>query len=431
MKNSIEDIVKNNLCVGCGLCISESKTSKMKWDENGFLVPDLDHSFTEKAVKVCPSNPFPDKEVGDEDVIAEQVFANASNFDFEIGRFESTYIGYSHAYRNTSSSGGIATFIFEQLLLKGIVDHLFIVKEIDGSYGYQWFNTVEQISNISKTRYIPVTLEQLFKEIDAKQGKVAVSGVGCFIKAIRLKQHYYPIYKEKIPFLIGIICGGLKSNFFTQYLAQHTGIIGAYKKQEYRIKDEKSTAINYSFGAFNDANEFFQVKMPTLGDMWGTGFFKANACDFCDDVTTELADISLGDAWLPEYMKDGLGNSIIITRSKLADQLVLAGMDNKELAASPVSKKKVILSQKSSFLHRQDSIHFRIKSSGMKIYKRPRFRTQLSFSYQIVQRIRRLVRSQSLGIWRKYHDIHLFKTKMAPYLKILRIATVINHKFRK
>ena len=37
------------------------------------------------------------------------------------------------------------------------------------------------------------------------------------------------------------------------------------------------------------------IKMSLLGDMWGTGLFKANACDFCDDVTA-VKDISLGDA---------------------------------------------------------------------------------------------------------------------------------------
>jgi coenzyme F420 hydrogenase subunit beta len=30
--------------------------------------------------------------------------------------------------------------------------------------------------------------------------------------------------------------------------------------------------------------------------MCASGLFKANACDYCDDVTTELVDISLGDA---------------------------------------------------------------------------------------------------------------------------------------
>ncbi len=39
--------------------------------------------------------------------------------------------------------------------------------------------------------------------------------------------------------------------------------------------------------------------------MWGGGLFKANAYDFCDYVTTELADISLDDARLPRYNQDG------------------------------------------------------------------------------------------------------------------------------
>src|SRR5690606_17900611 len=141
-------------------------------------------------------------------------------------------------------------------------------------------------------------------------------------KAVRLKQHYYPQYKEKISFLVGIICGGLKSRFFTDYLANKSGIEGKYSKQEYRIKDANSRAIDYSFGAYDSSGDFHQMKMKTVGDMWGTGLFKSHACDFCDDVTTELADISLGDAWIPPYNKEGLGTSVIVTRTKTADLLI-------------------------------------------------------------------------------------------------------------
>src|SRR5690554_1145814 len=241
MSYNIEDIVENELCVGCGICISESKTSKMIWNKDGFLVPLLDNSFNENAIKLCPFNPSPEKEVEDEDILASRIFPNTKQNDFKIGRFENTYIGYANSYRETSSSGGVATYVFEKLLRNNIVNHLFIVKEINGAYEYQWFDNIDKIKEISKTRYIPVTMENLFKEIDSKQGKVAVSGVACFIKAIRLKQHYYPHYKEKIPFLVGIICGGLKSRFFTDYLAQNSGIVGKYGNQEYRIKDKNSS----------------------------------------------------------------------------------------------------------------------------------------------------------------------------------------------
>src|SRR5690606_19754602 len=173
-----------------------------------------------------------------------------------------------------------------------------------------------------------------------------------------------------------------------------------YLKQEYRIKDEKSSASDYSFGAYNSHKVFHQLKMRTVGDMWGTGLFKANACDFCDDVTTELADISLGDAWLPEYNKEGLGNSVIITRSKLADSLITKGIDNKELSVKKVTKEKIIQSQKASFVHRQDLLKFRKTYLKIKLQKRDKFVKKVTIPYILVQVFRRLTRKKSIDVWR-------------------------------
>lgn len=432
MKYDIEYIVKNELCVGCGICTSESKSSRMVWDDKGFLTPILDGSFNDRAVKVCPFNPLPEKEVYNEDVIAKKIFGNSKNFDNRLGQFENTYIGYSRDFRENSSSGGIATYIFKKLLQHKIVDHLYIVKEIDGTYQYQWFNSLENINNISKTRYIPVTLEKLFEEIDSKKGKVAVSGVACFVKAIRLKQYYNPEYKEKIPFIVGIICGGLKSKFYTDYLAKEAGVDGyIYHDQDYRIKDVNSSASDYSFGVFDNKDTYYQVKMSKLGDMWGTGLFKSNACDFCDDVTTELADISLGDAWLPDYRNQGLGNSIIITRSILADKLVVEGIASNELQVNNVNKGLIIKSQEGSFRHRQDSMLFRLNLQRVKLTKRKRFYKNINFYNKIIQLARRNTRFKSLNIWIQTNgNLNLFKKNMSKHLLILKTLNLVKNKLK-
>src|SRR5690606_18969677 len=104
-----------------------------------------------------------------------------------------------------------------------------------------------------------------------------------------------------------------------------------------------------------------------------------------------LADISLGDAWLPEYNKEGLGNSVIITRSKLADSLITKGIDNNELSVKKVTKEKIIQSQKSSFVHRQDAIFFR--KNILNIPKRKRFKKDILFTYKLVQKARRITRA--------------------------------------
>lgn len=435
MKYQISDIVENELCTGCGICVSESTSSHMIWDENGFLIPKLNNSFNERAIKLCPFNLEPEEAVQDEDRLASQFFLNSKNIDKQVGHFENIYVGYSINHRKTSSSGGIATYVFEQLLERKFVDHLFIVKEYKGSYSYQWFSNLDKIREISKTQYIPVTLENLFKEIDSKDGKIAVSGVSCFIKAIRLKQYYYPEYREKISFLIGIICGGLKSRFFTDYLAQKSGIEGAYNKQQYRIKDAQSTASDYSFGAFNGNGQFLEMKMRTVGDMWGTGLFKSNACDFCDDVTNELADISLGDAWLAPYSQEGLGTSVIVTRTDIADSIVSEGIAKNQLAVTNLELSKFNLSQAGSFKHRHSGLEYRmnLKAKEHKLVpkKRMRFLTDIPFEFKMVQKQRMLVREESLEVWKVLKSAKEFDTKLFVGKKNLFWFTRIYHQLQK
>ena len=44
--------------------------------------------------------------------------------------------------------------------------------------------------------------------------------------------------------------------------------------------------------------------------LWHYQYFKHNACNFCDDVFGETADITFMDAWLPEYVRDYKGTSL-------------------------------------------------------------------------------------------------------------------------
>ncbi|MHC5201487.1 Coenzyme F420 hydrogenase/dehydrogenase, beta subunit C-terminal domain [Myroides sp. LJL119] len=432
----IKDIIQADLCVGCGMCLSESVGGEMIWDDNGFLVPDFRNVFNEKAIKLCPFNPSPDEEVKDEDKIAKLFLTDAVQQDELIGKYSQLYVGFSTKYREQSSSGGIATYVFEQLLTQKIVDHIYVVKELNGSYGYQLVSSVESIRKISKTRYIPVSLAGLFSAIKAVEGRIALSGVACFIKAVRLKQHYDPAFREKTPFLIGIICGGLKSNFFTDYLAKRAGIAGEYVKQEYRIKNPHGTASDYSFGAYSkdNLNKMKTTRMQLLGDMWGSGLFKANACDFCTDVTTELADISLGDAWLEPYSQDGLGTSVIVARSLKANDIIRKGIKNKELEVEILTLERFKASQQGSFNHRQKGLKYRYKyltNSSIAPSIRTRFFEDISFDFRIVQRLRLKLRKKSFKVWKKHNNPELFEQALSRDRTILRRSSLLNHRIRK
>lgn len=435
----IDAIVDNDLCIGCGVCTYACPSSalKMQWNDYGFLVPVQQNSCDSDGacLQVCPFNPFANKEVETENEIANLFLKDSSFKHPKIGHYNNIYTGFSKAYRLTSSSGGIATYIFTQLLKQGIANHIISVKQSDNAdfeYEYAVNSYEEEVKNASKTKYYPVSLEGVLKKIDELEGKVAIVGVGCFIKAIRLLQYQQPAFKEKIVFLVGIICGGVKSRFFTEYLAEKAGVKhNELEKPLFRVKDLQSTASDYSFKCTQKGtNKEYAIKMQNVGDMWGTGLFKANACDFCDDVTTELADISLGDAWINPFAKDGRGTNVVVTRSALADAIINHGIKSEELEMKALSLERFLDSQKGSFNHRHTGLKIRIhqaKRNNKPIPVKRYDNESVSIDFKLVQMLRMKVRRKSLELWKETKNAQIFDEKMKKYLRKLQIATRLYH----
>ena len=433
-------VVNNDICVGCGLCTfrCRSKAIEMQWNEYGFLIPVLTGTCNASGncITVFPFNPYPKAEVRTETELAEVCLKEASSTHPKIGKYNGLYAGYAPEFRITSSSGGLATYILTELLERGIADHVFSVKESGNEgthYAYAVSSNKEELLAGSKTRYFPVTLSSVFSEIEKLNGKVAIVGIGCFIKAIRLAQVADPSLKEKITFLTGIICGGMKSRFFTEYLAEKSGVPkDQYCKPEFRIKDPHSTASDYSFGCHNKkGTDQKTIKMNTVSDMWGTGFFKNNACDFCDDVTTELADISLGDAWLNPYAADGRGTNVIVTRSPLARLLIEEGIRSGKLKVEELQLSRFLASQEGSFSHRHSGLPFRIRKARQngQLVTPKRFgqKGALTFDYKFIQYLRMKIRRKTLTLWKNVPDTRTFDKKMRMDLLILQKATRFYH----
>ena len=438
----LECIVKIDLCIGCGLCVYKcpNKALEMKWNEFGFLVPELSENCVSNGdcLTVCPFNPLPEREIRTENELAGLFLKRTNKHHPKIGKYNGIYAGYANEFRLTSSSGGIATYIFSQLLDEGVVDHVFSVKESDKPnthYEYAISSSKEELINTSKTKYFPVTLGTVMPKIHELKGNVAIVGVACFIKSIRLAQYKEPSLKEKIPFLIGIICGGVKSRFFTEYLASKAGVaIENIQNPQFRIKDYNSRASDYSFGCYDkNDNQEKNLKMRSAGDMWGTGLFKSNACDYCDDVTTELADISIGDAWLSPFVKDGKGANVVVTRTLLADELIQKGMKNGKLHVEQLPLNSFLASQHGSFNHRHTGLSVRLKQAKKQNIPHPPKRfgnEEVTIVFKIVQKLRMKIRQKSLDIWKNTSDASLFDEKIKKHLKMLKLITRICH-FRR
>ena len=170
----ISKIVHNDLCTGCGICVTECEnTLSIDFNKNGFYVPIQinDCDSLSNCIKVCPFNDNPIKNLANEDEISKSLNRDKLKKHEHLGNYLNLYAGHSIKYRKTSSSGGIATFVLSELMKNGEIDYLIsVIKNIEcgGGYEYALSGSANEIINSSKTKYYPVTLAKVLKIIEEK-----------------------------------------------------------------------------------------------------------------------------------------------------------------------------------------------------------------------------------------------------------------------
>src|SRR5438270_3154774 len=365
---SPRDMVGSSLCVGCGACASMDDAASMEWDADGFLKPIGPaqwHGGRRLSFgRTCPMSP----NAPDEDAIAYREFPEAARDDPAIGRFDAAYVGHAaeDAYRAQGSSGGLVSWVAAQLLDSGAVDGVAHVVPADPASGrlfeYRISRTPEELLQGAKSRYYPVELSAVLREVRAVEGRYAIIGIPCFIKAVRLLQRAEPLLRERIAFTLGIFCGHMKSRHMVESFAWQLGTeLRNVQAIDYRLKDPSRPANWYRAQLeLTDGSTAEQDWWHLADGDWGAGFFQNSACDYCDDVVAETADIAFGDAWVEPYSSDGRGTNVVVVRSASLHALVRRGIDQGRLKLHPVDAKFVQATQAAGLRHRRQGLAYRL-----------------------------------------------------------------------
>lgn len=368
---SLKQVVEQDYCVGCGLCVSQSKKGKMYTTAFGTYIPDLETISGEeqaKAERYCPSARASDAE----DQLAKSVFVkdNLEHLD-GLGFYHRTYAGFAKEgdFRNQGSSAGLVNWLCAKLLSLGLVDSVIHVKEDatneETMYSYQESTSLEELQAGAKSKYYPIELSEVIKKLQKEpHKKVAVVGLPCFIKALRALEDQHVALKEQIKFHIGIICGHLKSKNYAEFLGWQAGISPEkLKLLDFRTKIDRRPASRYGFTAVpkeGSADTWVMKPMTdVVGGNWGHGVFKLKACEYCDDVMAETADIVFGDAWLPEFVNDSKGTNVINSRSTFLTKLLEDEAHQGNIELTHLPPERMLDSQRSGLRHRREGLSYR------------------------------------------------------------------------
>ena len=371
------DVAAADLCIGCGACAVGN--GRLDWDRHGQLKPAGDWAERRDPAfaRICPFTPAGPNE----DAIAEDRFPDAPGRDTRIGRYAAAYVGHvaEGEFRPGGSSGGMVSWVAAELLAKGLIDGVLHVAPADPVrdgrfFDYRISRTADAIRQGAKSRYYPVELSRVLAEVRATPGRYAVVGVPCFIKAVHRLRAEDPVLRERLAYTLGLFCGHMKSARFVESFAWQLGApMAEVRAVDYRRKDPGRPANWYTAHlTLTDGSARWQDWWHLVDGDWGAGFFQNPACDYCDDVVAETADVAFGDAWVEPYSSDGRGTNVVIVRSNEVQALVAAAIADGRLALSGVDADFIAETQAAGLRQRREGLAYRLSFAPPRLPLRKR-----------------------------------------------------------
>lgn len=387
---SIKEVVKNGLCLGCGTCESICPKFAIKMARNsskGIFLPEINSEKCNRCgvcLGVCPGLSVNFKE------LSSEIFGDESR-DTLIGNYIDCYMGHATDFRirYNSTSGGIATAILIFALEKKIIDGALVTRmKKNNPLEPESFiaRTKNEIIEAAKSKYCPVAANTALRDIinSKKEERFAVVGLPCHIQGMRKAEQAIEGLKEKIVLHLGLFCG-FSSNFLaTEHLLSRA-----------HIKKDRVDSISYRGEGWPGKTSIFlkdgNTKLISYNkDRVRRGFlFCPIRCTLCSDYSAELADISLGDAWLPELENDKIGTSLVIIRGKGGDDLIRKTIINNQVGLVKINKERVLQAQGSLLFLKKKGLGarlslFKLFNKRVPIYNSELLKPTFYFYFQAI-----------------------------------------------
>ncbi|WP_302149715.1 Coenzyme F420 hydrogenase/dehydrogenase, beta subunit C-terminal domain [Bacteroides caecimuris] len=420
----------NYLCVGCGACAYSCPKQCITYVDNplGQYVPSVDYDKCiecKLCEKRCPiySASIPQKHDG-------------IQYNPITGEYISCYKGYDEKFRPTSASGGFLTAVLYNLLDTKSVDNVVCVinNHTESSfYQYDIVSEKDDLLKNSRSAYYPMEISSVLRYIRDNEGKYAIVVLPCQAKAIREIQRTDYILRERIMFLLGLVCGGMPGKDMVEYIALDNGL-NVKDVQSISFREKSIADLNRQYSVTLRVTEYYSVRSRFPDEAFGFSYlnklFHYRACNICDDIYAEFADAVFMDAWLPEHRDDKLGTSICIIRNKTLDDILTSYFANNthcepvnisiaieaQNCVGLIQRKKKQSYFKRSFYHRLGYVTPEAKDIALSIAEK------IKFFIRATQEL--LIQNKSSKLWIKFKQgaisFNKYKGEMKRFIKLVK-----------
>ena len=285
-----------DLCTRCGTCVGACPTKAISLNDRMFPVLD-ESACTDCGLchRTCPGARVDYKE------LSTLTFGRTGDGHSFDGHVLETFVGYctDDTIRQGGAGGGIVTALCWDLLKHGDVDGCIVARmRKDKPWLGEPFiaRTYDDLVESQGSKYMIIPTNAIFQDVRTLPGTFAYVALPCQVHGFRKLIQEDQELRAKIPYVIGLFCGGsLEPTMVTELLEArsiHVDDIADFKfrggawpgRMQAIMKSGEVRDLHYSNYKDGAYNYFTSLYMP-------------KRCQTCLDGSGQFADISISDAW--------------------------------------------------------------------------------------------------------------------------------------
>jgi coenzyme F420 hydrogenase subunit beta len=302
------EVQQADLCTGCGMCAG--LCPYIKEMEEKVAIIDRCGRGDGRCYQFCP------RTFSDLDALDESVFG-ARRADAVLGSYRSLSMVKSaqKTVQQTGQYGGTVSALLIHALNKGVIDAALLTKYSENKHALPQpaiARNRKEVLSCAGSKYTAAPTLKALQDALKNNKKLAIVGRPCQVTAVRKMQMLDDSPEVKnIALVIGLFClWALDYKRYSYYLSQQVDL-----KKIRKIDIPR----NDDFIIYTD-NGNVRIPIDKIKS------FVRPTCQLCMDVTSELADISLGSTeWKDEF-------NTMLVRSEKGESLVKSAAKAKAIA---------------------------------------------------------------------------------------------------
>lgn len=310
-RDDLSGVLAESLCIGCGACVFADPSLELRLHPEK-LIYEPTHAGNSDAASVCPAvnvdfaglqdRLFPGADQGDYGVVTSVMLAQSTNVERNV----------------KASSGGLIKELILHHLGDAKVDGVIALGHVEGlDFRPRLITEAAEVDTLPGSIYHNLAQPEAIELLRSNEGRFVLVAIPCHLEGIySYITRFEPALLDRIHTTIGLLCGWQYSHHALRAICEYKG-----------VDPDAITDISFRgggpVGKLRIATPEREVLVSRRVDFsYQVAFdrsFNTPRCHLCINHSNFLADVVVGDAWLPSTIGTRTGISLLIHRTPGAE----------------------------------------------------------------------------------------------------------------